>query len=194
MQIDAHEAFLAIMPRVLVHARFAFRFVRCEHAREDKIAETLALVFKWTLRLSEQDKDVRGFPTAIASFATRAVKSGRKLCSARRSRDPLCSTAQAEHGFVTMSLPDYATLSENPVQEALIDNTQTPPDEQAAFRIDFPAWRASHCSRNRSMIDEMLTGQRTQDLAEKFHISQARVSQLRRHFHDDWLCFTGERT
>ena len=49
-------------------------------------AETLALVFQWTLRLSERGKDVRDFPTAIASYATRAVKSGRKLCSARRPR------------------------------------------------------------------------------------------------------------
>ncbi len=37
-----------------------------------------------------------------------------------------------------------------------------------------------------------MTGERTQALAEKFHVSEARISQLRRAFHDDWLCFTGE--
>src|SRR5207253_7130207 len=89
MRLDGKQAFLAIMPKVLAHARFAFRFVRCEHTREDKIAESIALVFKWTLSLAERGKDVRDFPSAIASYATRAVKSGRKLCSARRSKDPL---------------------------------------------------------------------------------------------------------
>jgi hypothetical protein len=136
---------------------------------------------------------VRDFPTAIAGYATRAVKSGRRLCSSRRPCDPLCPAAQAEHGFATVSLPDHATLAENPIQEALIDNTQTPPDEQAAFRIDFPAWRGTHSERNRSIIDEMMRGERTQDLAEQFRMSEGRVSQLRRQFHDDWQSFTGEK-
>jgi hypothetical protein len=192
MQIDGDKAFLAIMPKVLVHANFAFRHVRCEDTRDDKIAETLALVFKWTKRLADRGKDVREFPTTIAGYATRAVKSGRRLCGSRRPRDPLCPVAQAERGFTTVSLPDYATLSENPLQQALIDNTQTPPDEQAAFRIDFPAWRRTHSERNRSIIDEMMRGERTQDLAEQFGISEGRVSQLRRQFHDDWHAFTGE--
>ena len=94
---------------------------------------------------------------------------------------------------MTVSLPDHATLSESPIQEALIDNTQTPPDEQAAFRIDFPAWRGTHSDANRSIIDEMMRGERTQDLAEQFRMSEGRVSQLRRQFHDEWQSFTGEK-
>jgi hypothetical protein len=181
------------MPNVVAHAHFAFRHDRCVHAREDKIAETLALVFKWTKRLSTQGKDVRDFPTAIASYATRAVKSGRKLCHAKQPRDPLCPVAQARHGFVCATLPDWESPCENPLQNALIDNTQTPPEDQAAFRLDFRAWRASHSERNRSIMDEMMMGTRTQDLADSFRISEGRVSQLRRAFHDDWLLFTADK-
>ena len=44
----------------------------------------------------------------------------------------------------------------------------------------------------RSLLDEMMRGERTQDLAERFRMSPGRISQLRREFHDNWLCFTGE--
>jgi hypothetical protein len=35
--------------------------------------------------------------------------------------------------------------------------------------------------------------ERTLDLAERYGLSPARISQLRREFMDDWLLFCGER-
>ena len=48
--------------------------------------------------------------------------------------------AQQRHGFCVGKLPDFSTLSENPLAEALIDNTRTEVPEQVCFRIDFPSW------------------------------------------------------
>ncbi len=68
----------------------------------------------------------------------------------------------------------------------------TPPDEQAAFRIDFPAWLSTRTERDRRIINDMVVGERTQHLARRFGISPARISQLRREYHDDWRRFTDE--
>jgi len=114
------------------------------------------------------------------------VRSGRRLCGQEKANDILSSRAQSRHGFSVGKLPDFATLNGNPLEEALQDNTQTPPPEAAAFRIDFPTWRRSHTRRNRRLIDRMAQGERTQILAHQFHLSPARISQLRWHFHDDW--------
>ena len=67
------------------------------------------------------------------------------------------------------------------------------PDEQAAFRADWPAWLATRSARDRRLIADLALGERTLDAARKYGLSAARVSQLRREFMDDWLLFCGER-
>src|SRR5262249_19783212 len=83
-------------------------------------------------------------------------------------------------------LPEVSTLSDNPLAEALHDNTQTPPDEQCAFRIDFPAWRLTRAERDRRVLDDLMLGGRTLEVAGKYGLSPGRVSQLRREFLADW--------
>lgn len=71
-------------------------------------------------------------------------------------------------------------------------NTQTPPDEQVAFRMDFPAWLTTRTERDRRIIEVMSTNERTMNLSRKFGISPGRVSQLRRQYHEDWERFTAD--
>jgi hypothetical protein len=89
-------------------------------------------------------------------------------------------------------LPDCSALDGSPLGEALHDNTQTPPDEQCAFRIDFPAWRASRTERDRRILDDLMLGERALDVAARHGLSPGRVSQLRRELHDDWELFCAE--
>jgi len=96
---DLQERFLAIRPRILVHARIYFRHVRCGGRKADAIAETVALAWKWFVRLARRGKDARRFPSVLASFAARAVRSGRRLCGQERVRDVLSPVAQQRHGF-----------------------------------------------------------------------------------------------
>ncbi len=74
-----------------------------------------------------------------------------------------------------------------------MDNTQSPPDEQAAFRIDFPAFLESLTDRDRRVAEDMMSGDTTLDLAARHRVSPARISQLRREFKDDWEAFTADR-
>jgi hypothetical protein len=78
-------------------------------------------------------------------------------------------------------------------EERLKDNTQTPVPEQVAFRIDFPAWLKTLTGRERRMIRLMARNERTLDLSRQFDLSPARISQLRREFHDDWLRFIADQ-
>jgi len=184
--------FRAAMPRLVRHGRCYFRHVQCRHRKADLVSELVALCWKWWLRLVERGKDPRSFVSTIASFAAKAVRCGRRVCSQERAKDVLSPTAQQRHHFSVSKLPDFSTESSNPLAEALSNNTQTPPDEAAIFRIDFPRWRSNHSRRNQRLIDDMMVGDRTKELARKHRISPARVSQLRREFHDDWQLFTGD--
>ena len=51
------------------------------------------------------------------------------------------------------------------------------------------AWRVTRTDRDRRMIDDLMVGERTQDVSQKYGLSPGRISQLRREFHDDWQRF-----
>jgi hypothetical protein len=191
--VNLQTMFVSIMPRIEKHGEVYFRHLRCPHQKEDAIAEMTALSWRWVIRLTQRGKDPTAFVSAIATFAARAVRSGRRLCRMERPNDVLSPRAQKERGICVGKLPDFSTLGDNPLMEALIDNTQSPPDEQAAFRIDFPAWLATLDDRQRRIAEDLMMGERTLDVANRHGISPARISQLRREFMADWERFTGEQ-
>src|SRR5262249_26223973 len=69
-----------LLPRILLHAQVSFRHLKCPHKKEDAIAETVALAWAWYVRLARKGKDAARFASALASYAARAAKSGRRLC------------------------------------------------------------------------------------------------------------------
>jgi hypothetical protein len=190
MSISLHDRFLRLLPRIERHGRVYFRHVQCRQKKADYIAEMIALCWKWMLRLETQGKDGFQFPTALATYAAKQVKSGRRVCGQEKAKDAMSPTAQQRHGFVVGKLPDYSTLDGNPLAEALHDNTRTPPPDAAAFRIDFPAWLATRTERDRRIIEQMGLNHRTSDLARRFGVVPGRISQLRREYQEDWTRFT----
>jgi hypothetical protein len=139
-----------------------------------------------------QPWDATQFVSALATYSARQVRSGRRLCGQAKGKDALSASAQRRHRFSVSGLPQQSTLNGNPLDEALRDTTQSSPDELAAFRIDFPQWLGTLGARNRALALDMALGHRTDELAQGYQISPARVSQLRREFHACWQRFHGE--
>jgi hypothetical protein len=184
--------FLALLPRIERHGRIYFRHLRCPHRKEEALQEMRALAWRWFLRLVRRGKDPADFPSVLASFAARAVHNGRRVCGHEKPRDVLSPRAQRRHGFTVDKLPDISTLAGTLYDEALHDNTRTPPPEQAAFRCDFPAWCRTLTQRDRQIIDDLMVGGRTLDIATKYGVSPARISQMRREYQADWSRFCGD--
>ena len=188
-----HASFLAIvLPRVLSHGRVCFRDVKCPHRREDAIQDMIGLAWRWHLRLAERGKDATCFPTALASYAARAVRSGSRVAGQERANDVLSPIAQRRHHFYVGRLPDFETRTEHPICEALLDNTKSPPDEIVCFKLDFLAWLASLTQRDRSIVEDLIMGERACDVANKYRLSPARISQKRREFCRDWFVYCGD--
>ena len=184
--------FQEALPRIERHARFYFRHVACPDKKADRIADTVAVAWKWFLRLAARGKDASQFVSTLVALAARAVKSGRRVAGKERANDVLSIATHRKHGFCVESLPTTRPRAGSSVAEALVENTVTPPDEQAAFRIDFPRWHGAYDERDRQIIDDLMVGERVKDVSKKYRISQGRVSQKRRNFYEDWLRFHGE--
>ena len=98
-----HATFATILPRIETHARVYFRGVQCPHQKADRIAETVALAWKWFLRLEARGKDATQFPSALASLAARAVRCGRGVCGLQAG--PLGPHTKARQGSLCNRFP-----------------------------------------------------------------------------------------
>jgi hypothetical protein len=198
-------AFLSMRPRIVRHASIYFRDVRCLQQRADCIAEVVGLCWMWFRRLAQRGKDARHFVSTLATYAARAVRCGGRVCGQLKIKDVLSEWAQQRHGFRVESLPtstrtshefSYGTVHGqrrlDTFEERFQDNTQTPVVEQVCFRIDWPTWLKTRTERDQRIIEDMARDERTLDIAHKYNISPARVSQLRREYHDDWQRFSSE--
>jgi hypothetical protein len=200
-----HAGFLALLPRIELHATICFRHVRCPQQKADKVAECVALGWKWFLRLSEQGKDVFDFPMAFAALLARAVRCGRKLCGQERAGDVLSFVAQQRHGFRVERLPSstrspHEHLFADPhgqalldtLEERLRDNTVTPPPDAAAFRVDWPLFLRGLTRRDRDLALFLSLGHSGKAAAAKFGLSPGRVTQLRQRWCREWRACQGE--
>ena len=184
-------AFLSLLPRLERHGRIAFCALRADQ-REEALAEMLALAWTWFVRLAKRGRDATRFASMLATFAARAVKSGRRLCGQEKAHDVLSAMAQRRHGFRVEQWPENTIPCRSLLREALADNTVTPPDEQVAFRLDFAAWLVTRTPRDQDVAADLMRGERTLALARKYGLTPARISQLRRDFADDWQRFCGD--
>jgi hypothetical protein len=187
-----HAGFLALLPRIERHGRVCFRGVKCPHRKADFLAEMAGIAWRWYVRLARRGKDAGRFPSALAAFAARAVRSGRRLCGQERARDALSPLAQRRRGFAVGPIFS-GRLNGDILDEALRDNRMTPVPDQVAFRCDFPEWLRTYDRGKRRLIRDLMAGARTLDAAAKHRLSAARVSQLRREFHRDWVRFGADR-
>ena len=64
--------------------------------------------------------------------------------------------------------------------------------DQAAFRIDFNDWLRKLSRRDRRIIARLARGERACAVAERFGLSQGRISQIRRAFAENWNRFLGD--
>lgn len=191
------EEFATILPAILTYLTSVFRFVRCAQTRDDMLAESVGLCWKWFVRVKEKGKNPAEFPTALARFAARAVRAGRTVCGSQRAKDVMSVVARHRHGVAVEyfgrgpsacpkchSLP--ASVCCNPYEEYLCENDVTPVPDQVVFRIDWPAFVDSLTERDGELMYFLGLGNSNQDAAREFGISPGRVSQLRKGWAEKW--------
>jgi hypothetical protein len=190
---DLKARFLsAVLPRIQSHAEVCLRDVRCPGQKAELAAEMVALGWAWFVALVRRGKNPDSFSTAIATFAGRAIRSGRKLCGQDRAKDALSFRAQRLHGFRVGSLPEGRDGPGGVFDEALAGSTKSRPDVQAQYRLDFRDWRRKLTGRDRAIADDLMLGEPTSSVAAKFGLSPSRISQLRGRLKHSWEEFCGD--
>ena len=184
---DWQPRFEAMLPVITERARYAFRHRGAED-RDECVAAAVALAFQSYVRLVEQGRADTVSANSLAHYAVLAVRCGRAVGGSMNHRDVLSVQTKLRHGI---SVTRLGSVDQEAAfwQEALRDNRRSPVADQAAFRIDFPAWLRSLSARNRRIARALAIGLTTGEAAECFGLSWGRISQLRRELAASWRRF-----
>ena len=185
-----HAEFLAMLPIIVMHARFIFQRLDPE-AREEAVQEVVANACQAYVRLVERGRTRVTTPFVLAWYAIRQLREGRRVGSKLNVRD-VCSPYAQQRKGITVERLDRYDREEGCWSEILVEDHNATPAELAASRIDFPAWLATLSSRDRKIALKLAVGESTGRTARQFRLSKARISQLRRELKEAWDRFHGD--
>ena len=187
---DWHAEFLAMLPAIRRQARISFRSVPPE-ARDELIQEVVANCLVAYRRLVQLGKTDIAYPTALARFAVKQVRSGRRVAGRLATRDVLREYGPYSRRYRVSRL-DHLDRADNGWQEIVVEDHRAGPAEIAACRIDFEAWLRSLPRRLRKIALTLAAGETTSAAAKRFGVTAARISQLRLWLKGSWDVFQSQ--
>lgn len=167
--------------------RFAFGRLPPE-AREEAIQEGLASTLVAYRRLFERGRAAVARPSPLANYAIRQFSAGRITGGRLNVRDVASTACRRRHGLVVERL-DGRDEATGLWREFLVEDRTCTPAELAASRIDYPAWLRTLSCRHREIALALADGGTTRDVARRFGLCPARVSQLRNELKCSWEQF-----
>ncbi len=182
--------FLEMLPQIRDQARITFRAEKPE-AKEELIAEVVANAYVAFVRLVERGKVDLVYPTPLAQYAIRQIRSGRRVGCRLNVRDVSSRHAQLAKGIRIQQL-DQFDAEEGEWRQVLVEDKHAGPAETAAARIDVAVWFRSLARKKRRVAHSLAQGEATGIVARMFGLSAGRVSQLRQELRRSWDVFQGE--
>lgn len=186
------NAFEAMLPEIRLFAWASFRYLERE-AREEAVQDATAHALQTFRRLVELGKTEIAYPAALARCGVLRVKDGRRVGGRRNGQDVLSEHHQQKKD-TTVERLDRFDEQRGSWQHIAVEDRHAGPAEVACLRIDFAEWLDLQPKRDRKVAESLAIGHTPREVAGRFKITQARVSQLRRALRKSWQAFQGERS
>jgi hypothetical protein len=183
-------AFERMLPEIEETLTRAFRRLGAE-ARQEAVQEGVVDCLVAYARLKRLGRANAASARSLAAFAAKHVRQGRTTACRLNARDLLSRYAQLLKGFRVERLDRYCRDSGEWI-EALVEDRRATIADQVATRIDVRQWLASLRFRTRRIARDLAMGWTTGEVAREYHVSAARVSQMRRELFESWRRFQGE--
>ena len=185
-----HKLFLTMLPKIVNHARIAFRYLRPE-ARGEAVQEVVCNALKAFHRLVQLKKVSLAYPSVLARFGVKQVKDHRKVGGHLNINDVMSGYCQVNKGVRVARIDQYDETEDEWTQLVVEDKTAGPFDI-VRTKLDFDAWLHSLPCRHRRLAQFLSLGNRTSQAARKFKVSEGRVSQIRKELAESWREFVGD--
>ena len=136
-----HQQFLAILPRITRVARQAFSDLDPE-AKEEATAEVIAAAFIMFVGLVRDGREALAYPTVLAAYGVRRVRTGRQAATPQNVRDVSSMFCQINKGVKVERL-DRFDCDDGGWMEVLVEDRHAGPADVAASRIDVGNWMST---------------------------------------------------
>jgi hypothetical protein len=187
---DPRQRFVEMLPQIRRQAWYAFRHLPRQFC-QDLMEEVIADAYVAFARFLELGKVDLAYPTPLAQFSIRRIRSGRRVGQAINRHELMSPLAQRIHKVQVERL-DRWNRNEGGWKEIVVEDRRASPAETAAARIDLSDWFLRLPRRERAIAKQLALGQRTQDVARRFQVSAGRISQLRQMLQASWQNFQGQ--
>src|SRR6266481_2354156 len=184
----ANDRFLGMLDSIKSVARFAFRRYPRER-RQELLAEVVGGAFIMFRRLVELRKMHLAYPTVLAWYAVRRIRTGRQVGMRQNAKDVLSTFAQHQKGFSVQPLVQSG--QRGGWQEIVVEHRKSSPADVAGFRVDFSEWLCRLRPRARAIALDLAAGNPAMDTARRFGVSRPRISQVRKQLEASWNEFQG---
>ncbi len=184
-----HAGFLKMTPAIHRYAQRALRRFGAE-ARADAVQEVLACSLVAYVKLYERGRVHLAFPSVLVRYAVAQYRCGRRVGTPGNSRDLFSPLASRRRGVYVNELDQHGNAVD--WRDVVVEDRNSTPADIAAFRIDFAAWLKSLPRRQRGIARLLAAGETTSVTARRFHVSDGRISQIRRELEQSWREFHGE--
>lgn len=185
-----HEGFLKMLPKIRLHARVCFRALDPE-AKAEAVQNCIANAMIAYARLYELGKIELAYPTALAKYAVAQTKDFRVVGGHLAIKDVLSPYCQARK-HIQVDRLDRFDSKDGEWLEVLLEDKTAGPADIVRTKLDFAGWLRSLPLRLRRIAKFLAGGQTTKDAAVKFHVSEGRISQIRRELKAAWHAFVGD--
>ena len=187
---DWQTGFMTLLPEIKQRLQQAFR-QRDAAAREEAIGDATVLCLLSFVKLHEQGRAETLTASNLAWYAAKQIRSGRSAGCRLNSKEPLALYAQQRRGIRVEHLNDNNPDDHSWIDSLVQDRRSTVLDHVAA-RMDVAAWLKTLCRRTRRIATDLATGCTTSEVARKYGVTAARISQLRRELAESWGEFQHE--
>jgi hypothetical protein len=160
-------------------------------AKEEATAEVVAAAYVMFVALVEQGRETLAYPSVLAAYGIKWVRIGRMAATPMNCKDVGSIYCQLKK-HIRLERLDTFDCNTQSWLEILVEDKHATPADIARVRIDFADWLRTLPRRTRRIAEVLSTGETTSAVAKRFHVSAARISQLRRQLYEAWLRFTGE--
>ena len=190
------ERFGRIMPTV--ERTVKHYFLTRMHGRlnsdawEEFHANCLANCWEHFRELCRTGRDSKVYASVLAKYACKQTRSGRIVGTSLNVLEVLSDYSKLNQGHTVYSIDsllDSDTLET--FAPYVIDQTADPA-HVAQMRLDFRAWLKSLTAQTYRIASMLATGETTRNVAEHFHLTDGRISQIRNELRESWRKFIGD--
>ena len=160
-------------------------------ARAEAVQNVICNTWAALVALAKRGKLDLAYPTVLARYGIKQTRDHRIVGGHLAIKDVLSKYCQQKKGVVVERL-DKFDEDENQWGEAIVEDKTSGPADIARVRLDFDAWLKQLPRRNRRLAEFLALGNRTKDAAQKFRMSEGRISQVRRELAESWRTFVGD--